>query len=617
LELILGRRRKKTKKSAMPIQIEKLPELEKSNKWFESLVLIILLTFSIYKAVKLFGAIPVPNPDYSGFLVTGKAILGFRLPPSFKRAPVLGMLIVTLSRFIGGAHPMLTAGWLLNAIFSCFNIIFVWQIGKKLIGKAAIWLAIVVIFNPLVMRYQVVPIAETSMIFFMLATFYFIFRHSNWAYLFAAIAAMTRYECVVLIFIAFVMDVVTRKTKKERIYAFCWAAIASIPFLLWMLGTYLNWNPKASHYIHHYKSSPNRTGFPKYFYLLWYNIYASMFQLPAYIKASLEGVTSKLQADAITDSLKSLHLYTKIFAVASCSLAVVYGIIKKNWYLISLLIFMFFYIIIHSMRVNSHARYTIPVIWMVMMISWYGVYVLYGFFDRPGTGFKIAQITFLSIVAIVSGYSFIRIVPFIPNVAAKSVKASTLPYAGFLVIALILLVYVISFKSKAIFRVLVLSLLTCFIITSQHFTTVRSIGNGGYNIEFKMLADWYEQNAQPGEKLACTWAHLLKLLADRHEDSFVDLKKFAGKTFEDFVDNCYKGDVKYIAWTARGSKSTRKGLENVGPAKIFQYQKDKPPFKFLKRIALGDGSKGHWIHIYGLQPRQNEPNEKTNTDNNL
>lgn len=601
----MGHRKKRKRRIATP-HIDKLPDLENTNKWFEPVVLLILIAFSIYKAIKLFGAIPVPNPDYSGFLTTGRAILDFRLPPTFKRAPVLGILIVTLSRFIGGAHPMLTAGWLLNAIFSCFNIILVWQIAKKLIGKAAIWLALIIMFNPLVLRYQCVPIAETAMIFFMLATFYFIFRHSNWAYVFAALGAMTRYECVVLIFIAFVMDVVTRKTKKERIHAFCWAAIASLPFLLWMLGTYLTWNPRVSHYIHHYRSSPNRTGFPKYFYLLWYNIYASMFQLPSYIKASFEGVTSKVQADAITDSLKSLHLYTKIFAVASCSFAVIYGIIKKNWYLISLLIFMLFYIIIHSMRVNSHARYTIPVIWMVVMISGYGVYVFCGLFNRPPAGFKIVRITFLSIVAIVSGYCFIRTLPFIPNVAAKCVKASTLPYAGFLVIALILLVYIINFKSKAILRVLVLSLLTCFIITSQHFKTANSIGNGSYNIEFQMLANWYVENAEPGEKMGCTWAHVLKLLIDKHADNMIDLKSVAKPTFEEFIENCYEKNITYIVCTPRGGRQTKRGLEKYYARLV--PQKDYGPLKFIKRYQIGN-AKSRWVNIFKLPPRPEQQDQ--------
>ena len=216
------------------------------EKRFEIVVLVVILAFGVYKSIALWGAYPIPNPDFPGFISVGKHLLTFQVPEKFKRAPAVGIFQVLLT-YLLGPNNELNAGWLLNAILAPLNIILIWRIGKRFIGNAAIFLAIVAMLNPWVLRSQVNPIAETTMIFFILITFLFIFKHSNWAYVFASIAAIVRYECTALILIAFLMDMVTRKTNKQRLLAFCWAALASVPFLLWMLGTYLTWSPTASH----------------------------------------------------------------------------------------------------------------------------------------------------------------------------------------------------------------------------------------------------------------------------------------------------------------------------------------------------------------------------------
>ena len=71
----------------------------------------------------------------------------------------------------------------------------------------------------------------------MLITFFFMFRGSNWSYLFASIASMVRYECAALILAAFVLDMIRRKSKKEKIRALCYSILASIPLGIWMMGT--------------------------------------------------------------------------------------------------------------------------------------------------------------------------------------------------------------------------------------------------------------------------------------------------------------------------------------------------------------------------------------------
>ncbi len=603
------KRRKTTQKhTSKPITLP--VDCQKTQQRFEMIVLIILLAFGVYKSIRLFGALPVPNPDYSGFVNTGKELLAFNIPSTFKRTPVLGMLIVTLSHFVGGAHPTLTAGWLLNAIMGVLNTVLLWQIAKKLLGNAGIWFAVVAMLNPWIMRYQASPIAETSMIFFTLASFYFIFKHSNWAYVFASIASIVRYELTVLIFIAFLMDMVTRKTKKQRIKAFCWAALASVPFLLWMFGTYYYRDTKTVHYIGHYKvgsgGTRTRTGFPRYFYLLWQTIYASLFQLPAAIKAKFIPPTTREQAVAIGTAITSLHLYSKIIAGTSAAFAIVYAAIKQNWYLLSLVVFMFFYIIAHSMRINSHTRYCVPAVWLVLLISWYGFYVLWKLFDKDSRKLRIITLISLTTIMIPGLIYFFKIAPSIPKTARACIAAYPLVYAAMITIVLILLAGSWMFKFKFFVRYFVLSILTCAMIGSQHFSVAKTIGHGSYNYEFKMLADWYVENAKPGEKMGCTWASLLKVLIDKHADSMIDLKQMASPTFEGFVEKCYENNITYVVCTPRGGGASKRGLLQV--LRKLAYEKDSPPLQFIKRYRVGTG-RSRWVSIFKLTPRPQQADQ--------
>jgi hypothetical protein len=115
-----------------------------------------------------------------------------------------------------------------------------WLAGRKIIGRSAVWFAVIAIINPWGLQLLTEAIAETTLLFFIWATFYFIFIRSKWAYLFAALTTMVRYEGVALILGAFVMDMIEGKNKKERIMAFVYASMASIPLFLWLMGTVLS-----------------------------------------------------------------------------------------------------------------------------------------------------------------------------------------------------------------------------------------------------------------------------------------------------------------------------------------------------------------------------------------
>ncbi|MHC4639399.1 MAG: hypothetical protein ACYTBV_18135, partial [Planctomycetota bacterium] len=186
-------------KHVRPVIKAETADLAKRERYFEVFVIAALFGFGAYQSVLYFGHTIVPISDFPAFFKTGQELLSFQTPSSFKRVPVLGLLQVLLSYVVGGQHPGLTAGWLLNAIFHPFNLVLLWLIGREIVGKSAVWLAIIAILNPWVIYLLTEPIVETTLLFFVLLTFYLMFKRSKWCYLLASITTMVRYEGAALV----------------------------------------------------------------------------------------------------------------------------------------------------------------------------------------------------------------------------------------------------------------------------------------------------------------------------------------------------------------------------------------------------------------------------------
>jgi hypothetical protein len=569
------------------------------EKYFNICIIILLLVFGIYKAKIFFGAYPVPNPDFPGFLNVGRDILNFRMPTLFKRTPAVGIMMVSLGSIIGGMNPELTAGWILNDIFGVLSLIMLWLIGKQLIGKAAVWIAILAVLNPMTVRLELIPIAETSMVFFSLACFFFMFRHSNWAYVIACIGSMVRYECSALIFIVFLMDMVTKKTARQRILAFVYASIASLPLLLWLIGTKMSWEQQAtSHYLRGFGPSIHRPILGlKIADIAWQTTFMPIIELPVKIKAMFAGRMPQSEVEAMQAAVHSLRFISKIIASTGFIFAVIYGAIKRNWKLLAIALFVILYLTAHSLKRVTNGRYTVPIMWAALLVTCCGLQYAWKTFNYKNWIPRPVIITLQVVTISIAGIWLFKLLPYIPKTAPVCVRAKFLPYVTLGVIATIILLRICFFRSRSLLRYITLSVVACLLLVSQHFTMASSVGNGDYNIEFKILADWYVENARPGEKLASTWAHILKVIASKYEDDFVSLTSLRGKTVDKIIQKCYDNDVTYVTWTARGSRSTRKGVNVLGSGAKLQYGKDSGPFIFLREIRV---SPRRWIMVYRL-----------------
>ena len=579
------------------------------EKYFAVFVLIILLAFGTYKSIALFGAYPVPNPDFPGFVQVGRQLLKFRIPTDFKRLPMVGILQMLLSHLMPGDQPVLTAGWVINAVFSALSVVLVWRIGKKIIGDSAIWLAVLVMLNPWILRSQVNPIAETSMIFFTLATFFFIFRGSNWAYLFACFASMVRYECAVLIPIAFLMDMINRKGLRQRLWTVLPAGLASVPMGFWLLGTRMAWQQPGARraYIGDFTSS-SHLGI-EYVQTLWDATFKTTLQLPAAAKAMFTRASSA-EAASVAASANTLFTVVKVITAVAVIAAVVWSIYRRKWNVVALLLFFGTYVGIHAMRKATHHRYCVPVIWLAILLCAYG---LQGAWRTVNIKNWIPKplIIFLQILFIVGASVWlIMLIPYLQKLAPFCEKGRYLPYAAMVTLLLILLLRLYLFKFRYLARDLALSALVCLMIVSCHFTTARIINNGSYYIEFKHMLDWFKTNAAPDERLATRWTHVLRLMTSKHARNLVELTTLASDTFEGFIQNCYEKNITYVACNSRGSGKTKRGLGAV--REKLGHPRSVGPFQFIKRIEV---SRNVWINIFLLHRPPDSQNNVSPTDN--
>ncbi len=246
--------------------------------------------------------------------------------------------------------------------------------------------------------------------------------------------------------------------------------------------------------------------------------------------------------------------------------------------------------------------------WVTLLVACSGLQYCYRLINTKNWIPKFARVGMQTLIVIIASVWLFRMLPYLPKTVPQCLKGVSLPYVTLGAIGLVILLRLCFFKFKFLSHDLALSALICVILVSQHFSTVRQVGNGTYNIEFKRLTDWYVQNAKPGEKLASTWSSTLRLIAAKYEKDIVYLPSLSG-TFDRIVQKCYDKDITYVSWTSRGSSKTKQGVKALAE---LQYPQDHGPFKFLHRISA---SKKRWINVYRVRrPFESLPDGTWGTD---
>ncbi len=565
----------------------------------EIITCVVLFAFGVYHSILYFGHTAVPNSDFPSLYRIGNDLLSFRMPSKFKQAPVLGLLQNFLYPLTWGPFRPLTAGWLLNAILHPFNLIGLWLVGKKIVGKAAVWIAIIAIINPWTIYSLTEPINETTYLFFILLSFYLIFRRSRWAYLAAGAATMVRYEATTLILAAFVADIIHRNNRRDVIKAFAFSALAFVPFLIWMTMTVLTFKTDSSHYLKVLFSKEyakgftepvqNRTGIVLHLKLLWQVAFQPLF-MP--------------YAGAGEDTIEMLFKLSKTAGVAGFALGCVFAFRKKLWEILILMLFFVPYFILHAYYPYPLQRFHSTVFWIALLVAWFGLQSTGQLIAQKAKMPKPTAIILQILVIITAGAWTMALIPYFGKAAAVSPTSASMPYAAMAVTGLICVLRLYAGNIKTLPKVLAILAVMSVMISSNQFALARLLGDGQREIEFKQLGEWFAANGGPDDKMA-VYNNITQVFAGKNEKNVIGFPKAENPA--ELANKLRELGVTYVVWATREgySRGQHTGYQQLGLNKNIVFL-DKPRdigcYKFIGQA----GTKRGYVNIFRLMEQGEE-----------
>ena len=563
--------------AAMPTLI---PDTSARTRAFPYLVAALLLAFGIYQSVLYYGHQVVPNPDFPGFLRVGHELLALEMPSSFKRAPVLGLLQAALSHVVGGAHPELTAGWLLNAVLHPLSLLFLWLIGRRIIGRAACWFVLLAALNPWMLRNLSDPIAETTLHFFIVATLCAIFARSRWRYPLAAVATMVRYDAAALIVVAFVLDMVQGSPPHRRRKAVLGATLACVPLAIWLLATFLHFDGEGStHYLNELGTGGGLVGAAaRYVKAFWLVAVSPLFEIPPSLPKPV-GV--------------SLVWVVRVVFLTGLCLGLVRTFIRRQWELIGLLIFLSLYVAVHSLHSFVLTRFCSSAYWIVLLVICFGLQGLWSRLRRrvavPDRMLPLLQAAGCVVLAL---WAF-DIARLLPVLAGYGVRSASLPAASIVLGGSLVACERRCLPRTSLMQRLLLLCVFCGVIVSNQYTITAVIANGQRDVEFKELAEWCRDHTQPGEKTASTYSGMLGIYVPDRKADFIHLSVLQGDSLEAFTENCRQADVAYVAWDSRlGASEDNRYHDLCGLDALTELARPASvgPYEFVMQITTDLGA---------------------------
>ena len=141
----------------------------------------------------------MPNNDYFSFQRLAEDIAALRRPESFKRMPVLPLLMALLHPLFGGPQPYLSAAIAVNIACSLGLLYVVYRVALHIVPRAT---ALVVLLLAGASQFQVMarqPLVEPALGFWIAMTVWLRLRRQPAAWISLGLAALCRVEALILI----------------------------------------------------------------------------------------------------------------------------------------------------------------------------------------------------------------------------------------------------------------------------------------------------------------------------------------------------------------------------------------------------------------------------------
>jgi hypothetical protein len=579
-------------------------------------VAILLLILGSWLSFNYFGHKLIPNSDFPGFVGTGRQILSLHAPGTYKRAPVHGMVVALISPFVkGSSHPDLTAGWILNAAIYPLVGLLVYLIGRRFLGRLpAAMLAVIAAVNPYTLNMLRDPICEIHLLVWFLFAIYLMVIRSRWCYLVAGIATMVRYEAAGIIVCAFLVDVISTRDRRQWLRSLICAAAASVPLGIWMTATYVHgFRSHDTHYLNELGQFSGRTSWiqvlttdlPVQLDLLWQVAYQPLLVPPAYA-AYISGLLShpsQADADAINNSFHLLQ-FAAIFTFL-CGAA--YAVVKRNWQMVAMVVFMFMYLLVHAIHSFSFPRFLTAIYWIALLVSCYGLQGIYRLMNRdhrvPTPLIWFVQIALLSGLALWTG----RLMWFYMPLASISRQSVYVLFVAFAATVALAVVVTYLCRVKALWPCMVTLLFVAAMLFSNQFSVATTVQNGYDDDEFGQTDAWYLQTAKPGEKLACSMFMVLMTIDEKNAGCFVPLPA-TGEGPGDpqaFLKKAYERGITYVVWDSRlgfSPKDRYYWMNGLNSVTMLSKPRSIGPYEYMTTLTSRQDSR-RYVNIFKLKPQ--------------
>jgi hypothetical protein len=442
--------------------------------------------------------------------------------------------------------------------------------------------------NPWVVQALTEAIAESILLFLGLSALCAMLWGSRWRFVLASVASMARYDMAPLLVLVVITDWIGCTSRRGRLRALLFGALASLPLALWLLATLLTLEEQPdTHYLKVIGAGGAvSAAFRGYVTAIWGVTFYPLLVPPPFLPPV---------------GIKVFYVLGKCAAIGGFGLGIGYAVRRRRWDAACPLIFLVSYLLVHAVSTFVYHRYCAVVSWVPLLVCCYGLRELATTLaQRHPPPRAVAVALQVGLLALVAGWA-IWLASYLPGYVEMSRRSVSLPLVAAGIVGVVLGVRLVAARGRRAPGYLAAGALTVLMVVSNQFVLAQHVGNGQRDIEFKHLLDWYRDHAQPGEKMLCTLAEVLAVLSPAQRDCFVRITRVSGETADEIADSCRQRGIRYVAW------DSRLGLHpddlyykrwRMDRLAALAYPRSSGPYEFVARLGRGR----RFIHVFRVGP---------------
>ncbi len=487
-----------------------------------------LLALGLVLGLAARGHYAMPYTDFVEFVDCGHAWLAGELPPTFKRAPLYPLLVVGLSKLIGGPVPEMRVAEWLNALLLPANGLLVYLIGRCWFGPAARWAAAWVLLLPMSLYCTAHLIVEPLLVTVVLLTIALSQAGTRWAYVAAALATMVRYDAAGLIVGVAAGDWLRGRSARRMLIG---TSLALAPLIVVLLLTAWTWAERSKdHYLARIAAEPTFTPLTTAALIGQTAFEPRPPHLPVWL--------------AEAEPLLRVTLFDVPLILAALGAVVV--VWNRQPAAVAMLFALAGYWLVHSVFPMQIDRFGYPPAPLVVLLTGVGVRELAARLGRvhiPAAAVSVLLVT-------VGG---LLLATLLTEVQARSTVHAGEGRFAERVLLLVPLVVALLWAGPVLGHrrvAQVVVLLAGVALASTRLSQASAkLGTGGEMRNVVAAADWLREHVPQQQRVLYSEPGMLRLLVGRTpRDRFVGFDEIAADTWADILDECRRRSITHILW---------------------------------------------------------------------